>query len=85
MEVMRMFPMSLLEDRITWDEYVKRRRWSAEHAFEVYHAIKFMFGYKHQELPDGVAYFSEKGWSETVKSAIKLWNELVCPTFDGWA
>ena len=29
-----MFPMSLLEERITWDDYVKRRKWSAEHALK---------------------------------------------------
>ncbi|MBQ6436751.1 hypothetical protein IJJ27_04340 [bacterium] len=80
-----MFPAHLLEERITWDEFVKRKGYAPERAFRLYRAIKFMFACKNQELPDGVAYFREKGWEETVHRAVEWYNQLMGATFEDWA
>lgn len=80
-----MFPLSLLEERITWDEFVKRKGWKPDYAFQVYRVIKYKFKSRNQELPDGVAYFSEKGWNETVQDSLAWWKRLTDLTFEDWA
>jgi len=80
-----MFPEYLLEERITWDEFVKRKGYKPEHAFRLYRAIKFMFECKNQELPDGVAYFRQKGWEDAVHRAVEFYNRIADATFEDFA
>jgi len=81
-----MFPKYLYtQEKITWDEYVKRKNLKAEKAFHIYRVIKDYFVSKNQELPDGVAYFSEAGWDDMRERAMKRWKELTDLTFEDWA
>lgn len=81
-----MFPEYLWkEEKITWDEFVDIHNIPPTKAFKIYRAIKNLFESRGQELPDGVAYFSDEGWTNTMHRAMKWWQEICDLTFEDFA